>query len=65
MLEQAPAVLDEEGDDDDGEQRSFLGIAIKAVVQIMRWRILHAANDEIGVMFYGAVSCFWFRCCSG
>ena len=35
--------------------RSYLAVAVDAVVQLMRWRIMHAPNDDIGVLFYGAV----------
>jgi hypothetical protein len=61
MLEMAPsgaggaAIDGEEGGPSQQQPRSFLGVAIDAVVQIMRWRILHSPNDEIGVMLYGAV----------
>jgi hypothetical protein len=51
-----PSLLqDERGGGDDGGRRSYLAIALDAVTQIMRWRMLHTTKDEIGVMFYGAV----------
>ncbi|KAI8463879.1 MAG: SPOC like C-terminal domain-containing protein [Monoraphidium minutum] len=64
MLQPAPEAMDE-GDDDEGGgggggggggARSYLRVAVDAVVRLMRWRIMHAPNDDIGVMFYGAGS---------
>lgn len=48
MLQPAPAGA--EG----GEARSYLRVALDAVASILRWRIQHAPNDELGVIFYGA-----------
>lgn len=54
MLEEAPAAMDEDEEGDGARRRSYLSVAMDAVVRLMRWRIMHAPNDEIGVMFYGA-----------
>lgn len=47
---------DDEGGGGAGGARSYLAVAVDAVVRLMKWRIMHAPNDDIGVMFYGAVS---------
>jgi hypothetical protein len=49
--------LQDDDEEEGGRQapRSFLTVAVDAVRRLMKWRIMHAPNDEIGVMFYGAV----------
>ena len=53
MMELTP----EEHDDDGAPlpRQTYLAVALDAVRRVMRWRIQHAPNDEIGVLAYGAV----------
>ncbi|GBF89248.1 ATP-dependent DNA helicase 2 subunit 1 [Raphidocelis subcapitata] len=55
LIDAAPDMLKPAPGGAEGEPpRSYLRVAVEAVASILRWRIQHAPNDELGVIFYGA-----------
>lgn len=71
LVDAGPSMMEltpEEHDDDGAPlpRQTYLAVALDAVRRVMRWRIQHAPNDEIGVLAYGAVSrggggSWWWR----